>query len=232
MMALPDWQIFPTSQALAEGLAQTVAARLSDAIAARGAAFIAVSGGSTPKKFFAALSNEKIDWSKVTITLVDERFADEASDRSNASLVRSLLLVNQAATAKFIGLRGEADTVEGAAADATEALSSLAWPLDVVILGMGADGHTASFFPDAPNLADLTDPARQTLIDAVDTVAGGEPRLTLPLARLIEARFVALHIEGEEKRGVLEAAVQPGASLPISSVFVHARRPVPVYWAG
>jgi 6-phosphogluconolactonase len=232
MVTRPDWRTFSSSQALAEGLAETVAARLSEAIAKRGEAFIAVSGGSTPKKFFAALSRKTLDWSKVTVTLVDERFVEESSERSNASLVRHLLLVNEAASARFLGLYRDANDADDAAKAASKDLATEHWPLDVVILGMGTDGHTASFFPDAQNLQELLDPARQTRVEAVDTIAGGEPRLTMPLGRLIEAGFVALHIEGEEKRSVLEQAMQPGATFPISSVFIHAREPVPVYWAG
>ncbi|TWG61708.1 6-phosphogluconolactonase [Aminobacter sp. J44] len=227
-----NWQTYPDSAALAEALASTVAAKLGEAIATRGSAFIAVSGGSTPKKFFAALSRKPLDWAKVTVTLVDERFVDEASDRSNASLVRNNLLQNEAAAARFIGLYHNARDANSAAHQASEDLVVQNWPLDVAILGMGTDGHTASFFPDAPNLATLLDPARPTLVEAVDTVAGGEPRLTLPLARLIDAGFVALHIEGEEKRSVLDAAMQPGSELPVSAVLRHAREPLPVYWAG
>lgn len=226
-----NWQTYPDSQAVAEGLADTVADKLRDAVSNRGEAFMAVSGGTTPKKFFAALSQRKLDWSKVTVTLVDERFVHEASDRSNAALVRANLLQNEAASARFIGLYHEAADATAAAGQASAELSAQKWPLDVAILGMGTDGHTASFFPDAANLSTLIDPAHDAIVEAVDTVVGGEPRLTLPLLRLIEAGFVALHIEGSEKRRVLEEATLPDSIHPIRAVLVNAREPVPVYWA-
>src|SRR5690606_18200431 len=101
----------------------------------------------------------------------------------------------------------EAATVEEAARRATVALAAQPWPLDAAVLGMGTDGHTASFFPDAGSLAALTDPASDGLVLPVHAQSAGEPRLTLPLARLLEAGFLALHIEGEKKREVLDRAL-------------------------
>lgn len=227
----PDWHEFENGTELAETLADTVAQKLRTAIETRGQALLAVSGGTTPKQFFAALSRQKLDWSKVTVTLVDERFVPESSDRSNAALVRNTLLVNEASIANFIGLYHAAGDVAEAARLASAQFATLSWPLDVVILGMGTDGHTASFFPDAPNLDELLDPARTSMVDPVLTQDGGEPRLTLPLSRLIEAACVILHIEGEEKRTVLDAALIPGQAKPISAVFATSAKPVPVYWA-
>ncbi len=232
MSAAPDWRVYPASDTLAEALAQEVADALSAAVANRGEAFLAVSGGSTPKLFFAALSRKRIAWNSVIVTLVDERFVPPSSDRSNEKMVRERLLINEAANARFVGLYHPADTVEAAARLADKHLADLPWPLDVAILGMGTDGHTASFFPDAPNLPGLLDPARNTLVEPVQTIDGGEPRLTLPLGRLLEARFLALHIEGAEKRAVLGEALEPGATLPVGAVFANATGPVPVYWAG
>ncbi|MEO3386459.1 6-phosphogluconolactonase [Mesorhizobium sp. CAU 1741] len=222
--ALPD--------ALAAALADKVAGLLTEAINQRGAGFLAVSGGSTPARFFEALSGKQLDWAKIVVTLVDERFVPESSERSNAALVKAKLLVGQAASARFAPLYNDAKTVEAAAAKAGESLRDCPWPLDVAILGMGTDGHTASFFPDADNLADLLDPASDRVVLPVRAKSAGEPRLTLSLARLVEARFLALHIEGEQKRAIVEEALSPGSILPISAVFTHSTKPVPVYWAG
>lgn len=229
---MPRWHEFASGEVLADALAKDVAERLGKAVAAKGQAVLAVSGGSTPKLFFPALSRQRIDWSKVIVTLVDERFVPETSQRSNAALVKNGLLVNDAAAARFIGLYHDADDVGAAARLAGEKLSDLPWPIDVVVLGMGTDGHTASFFPDAANLDALLDPARTTLVEPVLTQDGGEPRLTLPLARLMQAGTVVLHIEGGEKRAVLEQALTPGHAKPISAVFATSTTPVPVYWAG
>jgi len=230
MTARPDWRIFPSSEALAEALAGDVAGALRAALARRGHGFIAVSGGTTPKLFFPALARQALDWGKVTVVPVDERFVPEDSPRSNGALIRHSLLTGNAAAARFVPLFHEAETVDDAARLATAALAALPWPLDAAILGMGTDGHTASFFPDAGNLAALTDPADRSLVLPVDAPSAGELRLTLPLARLLEAGFLALHMEGEDKRKVLDAALAPGGDRPVSAVFAHAQQPVPVYW--
>lgn len=230
MSALPDWRVFPSREALAQALADAVAGELADAIVRRGQALLAVSGGSTPQLFFDALSRKDLDWAKVTVTLVDERFVAESSPRSNAGLIRKHLLTNEASAARFVPLYRQDKTAEQAACETSAVLAALPFPLDAAILGMGTDGHTASFFPDADNLETLTDPASTALVEPVVAPSAGEPRLTLPLARLTEARFLALHIEGEEKRAVLDTALAPGSDLPVSAVFRHAKAPVPVYW--
>lgn len=225
-----DWRNFTSPQRLAEALAQMVAAALAGAVARRGQAFLAVSGGTTPKRFLEALSQQKLEWEKVTVTLVDERFVPETSPRSNAAFVRKSLLVENAALARLVPLFHPAVNVEEAARQANADLACAPWPLDVAILGMGTDGHTASFFPDADDLEKLLDPESAAFVLPVHAASAGEERLTLPLARLLEADLLALHIEGDEKRAVLDAALAPGGKKPVSAVFAHASGPVPVYW--
>lgn len=230
MTARPDWRVFPSPDTLAEALAGDVARALGAALARRGHALLAVSGGTTPKLFFPALARQALDWAKVTVVPVDERLVPESSPRSNGALIRNSLLTEKAVAARFVPLFHEAATVDEAARHATTALAALPWPLDAAVLGMGTDGHTASFFPDAGNLAALTDPAGESLVLPVNARSAGEPRLTLPLARLLDAGFLALHMEGEEKRKVLEAALEAGGDKPVGAVFAHADKPVPVYW--
>ncbi|MBA3447670.1 MAG: 6-phosphogluconolactonase, partial [Pseudaminobacter sp.] len=189
------------------------------------------SGGTTPALFFQALSRKELDWDKVIMTLIDERFVPRNSPRSNAGLVAANLLQNKAAGAKFVDFSSGASSVEDAASHANEALSRLPFPLDAAILGMGTDGHTASFFPDADNLDALLDPAADALVLPVHAASGGEPRLTLTLARIVDAGFVALHIEGAEKRRVLEEALAAETPLPVRVVLDQAQRPAQVFWA-
>lgn len=228
------WHNFASGEELAETLAKEVAEHLSAAVQSRGTGLIAVSGGSTPPPFFRALSNATIDWPRITVTLVDERFVPPSADRSNARLAAQHLLQRQAASADFVGLYHDLDSVEEAADHADRLLETLPLPLDVAVLGMGTDGHTASFFPDADNLPALLDVNGKRRVLPVHTASGGEPRLTLTMPLLRDAGFLALHIEGAEKKAVLEKALAPsgdGLKHPIRAVVEQAKRPVHVYWA-
>lgn len=231
-MAEVKWHEFASSQPLAEALAETVANRLREAIEARGAAVIAVSGGSTPPPFFNALSRKELDWSKVTVTLVDERFVPPSSERSNARLVAHHLLQNEAAQAAFIPLYRECDEIRDAAAQANAAVSALS-KIDVVVLGMGTDKHTASFFPDAGNIRDILEQEDGDSVLCVEAPSAGEPRLTLSVPRVIGAPFVALHIEGIDKKDAFNDAIaqQEGTLSPIRAVTERLGKALHVYWA-
>ena len=243
-----NWHEFADSDAVAKGLAGDVAGRLMDAISARGRAVLAVSGGTTPVRFFGELSKAEIDWGKVIVTLVDERFVPPLHERSNERLVRENLLVGRAAEARFVGMYFDAESVEEAAKRASEAVSGL-MPVDVLVLGMGTDGHTASLFPDATGIAEMLkapSPSRaapepplppeggeETLAGGVvlpvHAPSAGEARLTLSLAAICKARAVFLHIEGVQKRGVLERAA--AETLPVAAVLAAVETPVVIYWA-
>jgi 6-phosphogluconolactonase len=224
---------FPNGAALAQALAGKVAETLAGAIAARGRAAIAVSGGSTPKAFFRALSAKAIDWSKVVITLVDERFVSETSDRSNHKLVAENLLQNEAAKAKFLPLYHAVADVEDAAMVATGDAKRLPRPFDVVILGMGGDGHTASFFPGGNHLEMALNPKTPHSVVTMEAQDAGEPRLTFTFSALQDARLLVLHIEGEAKKPVIERALAEGktGALPIGRVIANATSDTEIYWA-
>jgi 6-phosphogluconolactonase len=224
---------FQDGATLALALATRVAAVLSHGIAARGAASIAVSGGSTPKAFFKALSGADLEWNKVTITLVDERFVPADNPRSNHGLASSLLLQGKAAAARFTPLYYDAESVEKAAVIASGKTADICNPFDVVILGMGNDGHTASFFPGGNKLNEALDANRQRGILTMEAEGAGEPRLTFSFSALQDARFLALHIEGAEKATVLEKALagRDELEMPIRAVLYRAASPVEVFWA-
>jgi 6-phosphogluconolactonase len=225
------WNEFADREALAETLAKRIAALLAAAIERRGSALIAVSGGTTPARLFEALSAEPIAWDRVTVTLVDERFVPPSSPRSNAALVTTKLLQGKAAVARFLPLFRKGETLKEAAADGDRAIAALPQPFDAVILGMGGDGHTASFFPDALELPALLDPESSLALMPVHADSAGEPRLTLTLPRIVAARFLALHIEGAEKRATFDRAIGEGPELPIRAVLDASPRPVDVFWA-
>lgn len=225
------WHEFASPETLAKTFAGRIADVLAEAIEARGRALLAVSGGTTPAHLFEVLSGTDLDWRQVTITLVDERFVPPTSPRSNEGLARRDLLRGKAVSANFVGLYHEAPTVEDAAKKAEIALSSLPYPFDFVVLGMGPDGHTASFFPDDPDLARPLDLSGKRIVLPVHAQSAGEPRLTFSLPKLVETRNLALHIEGADKKRVLEKALGDGTRLPIRAVFDAAKTPVDIYWA-
>lgn len=199
-----------STQAQALALAQSVADQLRQAIASQGHATLAVSGGRSPIVFFENLRREPLAWDKVQVVLVDERcVAPDHTDR-NAHLVRQHLLQEAAASASFVDwLSGidapSAQTNEALLAHASSQAHVLRWPLDVAVMGMGEDGHTASWFPDSEGLG--------TALDSDLPLAWVRPRhadhlrLTLTLSVIQACRHVHLAIAGAAKQTVLAAAL-------------------------
>lgn len=224
---------FTDCHALAEALAERVAERLREGLAERGHALLAVSGGSTPRHFFERLSRQPLDWSKVQVTLVDERWVPESNERSNAALVKSLLLQHAASAAQFVPLYMDAPTPEAGLAMVRTRMASLALPFDAVILGMGNDGHTASFFPGGDRLPEALDAASDVRVLPMRAPGAGEPRITFTLAALLRTRALYLHIEGDAKRQLLADArlgLGEAAHFPVRAVLTQERVPVAVYW--
>jgi 6-phosphogluconolactonase len=194
---------------------------------------LAVSGGSTPKDFFARLSREKLDWARVQVTLVDERWVADTDERSNARLVKSLLLQHAAGAAPFIPLYTGDATPETGRATANARIDALPLPFDAVVLGMGDDGHTASFFPGGDHLAEALDLDGRARVLPMHAPGAGEPRITLSLPTLLETRALYLLVAGEKKRDLLaDARLGLGAArdYPVRAVLTQQRVPVAVYW--
>ncbi len=205
-----------SSEFLAAGLAADVAAALTARLQRSGGAALAVPGGATPVKFLRALSRQKLDWPRITITLTDERRVPEDSPRRNARLVRENLLHGEAASARFIPLD-----------PANEAEIAALAPYAAIVLGMGLDGHTASLFPHGDRLAQAL--AGPRAVETITAPAAEEPRFTLTLPILLGADFLALLIEGNAKFVALNAAMHPGeiADMPVRGVLARAPR---IYW--
>lgn len=223
---------YPDPEALARALAAHVAQALLTRIRADGTASLALSGGRTPARFLKTLSTAPLDWARIIVTLVDERWVPETSERSNAALVRAHLLAGAAARARFVPLYTGAPTPEDGLEAAEAAARALPFPFAAVVLGMGDDGHTASFFPHADGLADAIDPGTSKRLAAIRAEAAGEPRITFTLPPLLAADTLLLHIEGKAKRDVLDEAAGPGPenAMPIRAVLDHAQRPLDVLW--
>jgi 6-phosphogluconolactonase len=208
---------FSTSESLAEAFAEWTATLLQEAVDARGEATYIVSGGNTPKLYFTVLSQRDIDWSRVNITLADDRCVPDDSPRSNAKLVRETLLQNCAAAARFAPLADARLSPERELAAARARIADLPLPADLVVLGMGDDGHTASWFPEGDHLEAAINPGGRELVLAMTAPGAPEPRLTLTARVILRARALALHIEGDSKRAVLAKALAegPAADMPI-----------------
>lgn len=224
------WQPYADSETLAQALAADVAAQLRRAIAMRGGAALALSGGNTPRRFLQRLSEQALAWEKVAVTLVDERWVPETHERSNARLLRQHLLQGAAAAARFIPLYRDLAEPEQALKQLQAELPAV---IDVAVLGMGNDGHTASFFPGGDTLAQALDPHTTARLLPMRADGAGEPRITLTLAALLAVPQLYLHIEGAQKQAVLQRALSgdgEGAGLPVRAVLAQATAPVATYY--
>lgn len=224
---------FTDCHAQAAALAERIAERLRAALAERGYAVLAVSGGSTPKQLFECLSGQALDWSKVRITLVDERWVPDTDERSNARLVQSLLLQHDAAAAQFVPLYTGDPTPEQGQVTANARIDALQLPFDAVVLGMGEDGHTASFFPGGDHLAEALDLDGTAHVLPMRAPHAGEPRITLTLPALLNTGALYLLVAGEKKRDLLADArlgLGEARHYPVRAVLTQQRVPLAVYW--
>jgi len=231
-----DIQWFDDNASLAPALAASVAADLRAVLQTEPYAALAVSGGRSPVPVFEALRDEDLDWARVVVTLVDERWVPETDPASNAALVKSHLLQGRAAAARFVPLY----TGDAAAKDAEAALAaafkSLPLPFAALILGMGDDGHTASLFPASPNLdaglalgASVAD--TPPCLAQVGAVAPTE-RMSMTLPWILHARRIYLQFGGASKGEVFTAALaEPNRQYPVSFVLTQTQTPVAVFAA-
>lgn len=224
---------FTSAEAATEALAKAIIARLSTAIAERAEASLIVSGGKSPVPLFALLRVAALDWSKVWISLADERWVAPTSPDSNERLLREHLLVDGAAAARFVPLKAAFDTVADGLAASGAALAAIPRPFDVVVLGMGEDGHTASLFPGADGLAAALALDNPAPLAAITPLTAPHPRITLTLAALLDSRCVMLPLTGAIKLAVYQQAHEtPDARRwPISAVLTQVLTPVEVWIA-
>jgi len=222
-------ETFADADALADAAQAAVLDALSKGLAARPRASLVATGGRSPGPLYDRLSQADLDWSRIDVTLSDERFVPEADAASNTGLVRRRLLTGRAARARFVPLipAGAAD-VDAAATAAEPAVRALA-PIDITQLGMGADGHVASLIPGAARLDEAMTSARFCL--GLDQPIGDPPRPRITLTRhaLVQSRATLVLISGAEKRQVAEAALN-GADLPVRALLTQAGLPVRVLW--
>ncbi|MEM8934438.1 MAG: 6-phosphogluconolactonase [Acidobacteriota bacterium] len=224
---------FDDPASLADALADSIAGGLRRAVEQRGRASLVVSGGSTPLPLFERLAGELVPWSQVTVTLADERWVAPGREGSNESLVREHLLRGDAEDASFVGLWNDAPTPEAGWSQTEVALATIPRPFDIVVLGMGTDGHTASLFPGSAELAAGLDLSTDRVCLAVHPTAAPHPRMSLTLRALLDSHRSIIHITGDAKWQVYRRALRPGPveELPVRGVLGRGREPIDVYWA-
>ena len=218
--------------ALASRCAESLRAALLD----RGTANFLVSGGSTPVPLFNLLSETQLRWRDITVALVDERWVPDCDDASNAKLVRQHLLQNRASEASFIPMWQEGVSSAAASRLINRQYRDEVMPMDLVILGMGVDGHTASLFPRAEGLANALENTGSTLcstITALKSPVTGDhvERLTLTLSALVRAKEVILLFTGKDKKTTYKRALnnRDWSEMPVSAVLQHEKINVSVF---
>ena len=212
---MAEIEAFETREAMTQAARGAVLEALRAGLGARGRASLAASGGSTPVPLYEALSGETaLAWERVTVTLADERMVPADHEHRNGKLIRRTLLSGPARAATYAPL------------DEPGTLDEALFPLDVAVMGMGEDGHTASWFPGCGGLQDALEGAPEAVVHTVpDPMPEGAPheRLTLTRAAITGARLPLLLVTGAAKREVLEEAMRHGQveTMPVRAL-LHA----------
>jgi 6-phosphogluconolactonase len=210
---------FLASDEMSVVTAEAIGTALSDAVASRGIASLVATGGRSPGAIYDRLNLADVDWPRIAVTLSDDRSVSEDHPDSNARLVRSRLLKGRAAAARFLPLWPDSDAA---------ALRSL-MPFDVVMLGMGEDGHIASLIPGDPGLEDGLN--TDEFLRDVPAGLGNPPlaRITLTLTAILNSRAIFLLIAGEPKREVIARAMA-GEDLPVARLIKQAGDRLRIFW--
>lgn len=227
-----EWWDYDSAEELAGAVAGDAGFIIGQALEARGRAIVALPGGKTPQLALEKLAAQKIEWADVTIVPTDDRLVPPTDPRSNVGALARLFLPKKARVVPLCA--GESDPVmAGRAAD--ERLAALEWPLDLAWLGVGIDGHVASIFPGPDYDAALNGPkVRRALGVRPDPMPADMPvaRVTLTKAALVTARTLTIVLSGDEKRAMLEQAIEEGASsrFPVGRLLADLETPVDIHW--
>ena len=213
---------------LIESFSEKITTYLRDTLTKKEEVWIVVCGGSTPRNLFINLSTRNLDWNRVNIMLTDERLVSKDSEESNERMVRDSLIQNNAYNAKFYSLNTCCKSMNNKNSLDLSFLEKIL-NIDLLILGMGIDGHTASFFPQDPNLYKLIDINNKELFSYVDLADLSTQRITLTYRLLSKSKKTCLYITGKEKKQTFETAqILNDANLMPISVFMQ--NPIDVYW--
>jgi len=226
-----EFKVFDSIAAASAELAKHIAQRLESAVAQRGSASFVVSGGTSPLATFRTLRQHRLLWHKVTVVPSDERLVPPDHADSNEGMVRRELMQEEAAAATLISLAGAKNPEDMQLASLNARLAMLTTPLDIVLLGMGDDGHSASLFPDSPDIADVLNSPDYCVLQRPSHLEAA--RLSLTPALLLDAREIVLLFFGAGKRTVYQRAVAGGdvEEMPVRFVLQQQSAPLKVFWA-
>ena len=224
---MKEERYFQNIESCGEAVALEIAARLKKAIDVRDVASLAVSGGRTPIHVFPPLAAQNIAWKQISVTLTDERWVDPHHDDSNEKLIHRHFMTGAAGSVLFSGFKNAAETPEMGWRTCEDSLQQFPFPLDVVFLGLGEDGHIASLFPGNIHLNN------QRLCAAVAAPDGSNFRMSLTPAAILNARHIMLILSGARKRAIYEKAKRPGPAedLPVRLLLHQDTVPVTVFIA-
>jgi 6-phosphogluconolactonase len=229
-----EWRAYDTTAEMAAAVADEIGRLIETALDARGEAFIAVPGGKTPIPIFERLAAKKIDWNRVTIIPTDDRLVPITDPLSNVGVIAHHFLPKGARVLPIVAKETTDYRTAGEAANAK--LADLKWPPDLVWLGVGADGHTASIF-QGPDLEDaLEGPKRRRAVGLMpDPLPAEAPvaRVTLSRAAILSARALLIAFSGTKKRAIVERALRDGptSQMPIGRVLANTKVPIEIHWS-
>lgn len=228
-----NFHSFENRDSLVEVLSKNIAKNLQNSIEERGTASLIVSGGSTPKPLFEKLRKIDIKWEKVTVGLCDERWVKSDHEDSNELFVKTNLLQDRAEKAKFVGLFIDGKSAEEAQNECSMIVKEKLLPIDVLILGMGADAHTASLFPNNPRLKEGFDLENEKCCISIKPERAPHMRMSLTRSAILSAKHLYLHFEGEKKLAVYQKALKTVDiySMPIGSILHQDKKDLEVYYA-
>jgi len=225
-----DFYSTNNSEPLASDLCQCIGEILTEAIRKKGRASMAVSGGSTPIRLFKELSLLSIDWTKIDLTLADDRWVDAKNADSNELLVRTHLIKNKAAKVNFIPLKNDAKTAKEGQIYSEKMLRKITLPFDVVVLGMGSDGHTASLFPCSDELPEAMNLNNSNYLISTSPKTAPYERISLTARVILDSKNIFLHLNGSSKLHTLESAMEykDPNKMPI---YTFLKNGLSIYWS-
>ncbi len=226
-----EFKLYENKTELAKNVAKEMANLLRSAIDERGEAILVLSGGSTPQQAYIFLSMEDIYWDRVKITLADERWVPQSHPRSNHCLLNMTLLYNMVKRPHFIPLYRDLVTPEEGLRNINEDFRVLKKPFDLVLLGIGNDGHTASLFPEGDNLKEAMNLQTSHWAMSMNAPGAKEPRIKLTTKTLLQTRQIFIMFSGAEKYETFMKAQEDGPEedMPIRSILNNSKVPISIF---